>query len=264
MGRTLSVGPRPEPRARSWVLPVARVVGGHGRHGDEAAPVGPCAARDHEQGGVHRLYRHAVNVLGRYCRYPLDQLFSGVSQAICGRHHPVGGGYRTGCRLAAGRSVGGYELDDRVQTAIWVREVNPSLFRMFRTWASTVRSEMNSRAPICLLLRPSAIRHATCVSRMPSGPASSSATVPLVVGSPSANAIAVSRSRRRPASYSARKAAVPSAALADCSARAGSGTRNGIRSPPVPVRMVSAAASSRAARLGCPVPAEWQASVLRK
>ena len=34
------------------------------------------------------------------------------------------------------------------------RELNPSLFRMLRTSLATVRSDMNRRAPICLLLRP--------------------------------------------------------------------------------------------------------------
>jgi hypothetical protein len=42
-----------------------------------------------------------------------------------------------------------------IQAAIWAWELKPSLFRMLRTWLSTVRSEMNSRVPICLLVRPS-------------------------------------------------------------------------------------------------------------
>src|SRR5919108_4993373 len=58
----------------------------------------------------------------------------------------------------------GCRLDD-TQPAIWARELNPSLFRMLRTWLSTVRSEMKRRAPICLLLRPSATRLATSASR---------------------------------------------------------------------------------------------------
>src|SRR6195256_477010 len=49
-----------------------------------------------------------------------------------------------------------YGFDDAIQPPIWVRELNPSLFRMLRTWLSTVRSDMNSLAPICLLLSPSA------------------------------------------------------------------------------------------------------------
>ena len=54
-----------------------------------------------------------------------------------------------------------HSFDDAIQPAIWARELNPSLFSMLRTWLSTVRSEMNRRAPICLLLRPSATRRAT-------------------------------------------------------------------------------------------------------
>ncbi len=46
--------------------------------------------------------------------------------------------------------------------------MNPSLLRMLRTWVSTVRSDMNRWAPICLLLRPSATNRATSVSRLPS------------------------------------------------------------------------------------------------
>ena len=41
----------------------------------------------------------------------------------------------------------GYRSDVAIQPAIWARELKPSLFRMLRTWLSTVRSEMNSRAP---------------------------------------------------------------------------------------------------------------------
>ena len=42
---------------------------------------------------------------------------------------------------------------------------------MLRTWLSTVRSEMNRRAPICLLVSPSATSRATSASRFASGPA---------------------------------------------------------------------------------------------
>lgn len=49
------------------------------------------------------------------------------------------------------------------QAAICAREPTPSLFMMLRTWLSTVRSEMNRRAPICLLVSPSATSRATWV-----------------------------------------------------------------------------------------------------
>jgi len=52
-------------------------------------------------------------------------------------------------------------LGDVIQTAIWARELRPSLFMMLLTWAATVRSEMKRRAPICLLLRPSATSRPT-------------------------------------------------------------------------------------------------------
>ena len=42
---------------------------------------------------------------------------------------------------------------------------------MLRTWLSTVCSEMNRRAPISLLLRPSATNRATSASRIESNPA---------------------------------------------------------------------------------------------
>ena len=42
---------------------------------------------------------------------------------------------------------------------------------MLRTWLSTVCSEMNRRAPISLLLRPSATSRATSASRFASNPA---------------------------------------------------------------------------------------------
>ena len=44
-----------------------------------------------------------------------------------------------------------YSTDDAIQAATWARELNPSLFMMLRTWLSTVRSDMNKRAPICIV-----------------------------------------------------------------------------------------------------------------
>src|SRR5262249_23140067 len=55
------------------------------------------------------------------------------------------------------------------QTAIWVREWDPSLFRICSTWLSAVRSEMKSLAAISRLVRPSARSAATSVSRRVSG-----------------------------------------------------------------------------------------------
>src|SRR6266516_4133630 len=45
------------------------------------------------------------------------------------------------------RSEGRQQSGASIQPAIWAREVKPSLFMMLRTWLSTVRSEMNRRAP---------------------------------------------------------------------------------------------------------------------
>src|SRR5690348_3390061 len=70
--------------------------------------------------------------------------------------------------LALGRA---YACGEAIQAAIWARELKPSLLRMLRTWLSTVRSEMNRRAPICLLVRPSATSRATSASRFASTPA---------------------------------------------------------------------------------------------
>src|SRR5262249_14779681 len=67
------------------------------------------------------------------------------------------------------------QFPDAIQPAIWARELKPSLLRMLRTWLSTVRSEMNRRAPICLLVRPSATSRATSASRLASTPAPASA-----------------------------------------------------------------------------------------
>jgi hypothetical protein len=52
---------------------------------------------------------------------------------------------------------GRYCSGDAIQAAICARELKPSLFRMLRTWLSTVRPEMNRRAPIWLLVKPPAI-----------------------------------------------------------------------------------------------------------
>jgi hypothetical protein len=41
-----------------------------------------------------------------------------------------------------------YCPDDATQPAICALELNPSLFRMLRTWLSTVRSDMNRLVPI--------------------------------------------------------------------------------------------------------------------
>jgi len=57
-----------------------------------------------------------------------------------------------------------YRFDDAIQPAIWVREVNPSLFSMLRIWPSTVRSDTQRRAPICLFPKPSATSPATSAS----------------------------------------------------------------------------------------------------
>jgi hypothetical protein len=64
-----------------------------------------------------------------------------------------------------------YWFDDAIQAAIRARVLAPSLFRMLRTWLSTVCSEMNRRAPISLLLRPSATSRATSASRLESNSA---------------------------------------------------------------------------------------------
>jgi hypothetical protein len=100
-----------------------------------------------------------------------------------------------------------------IQAAIWARELKPSLFRMLRTWLSTVRSEMNRRLPISLLVRPSATSRATSASRLASGPgpagagagtaAGAAAAAGSRAGSPRARSAAASRLSCRPASYSA-------------------------------------------------------------
>jgi len=112
-----------------------------------------------------------------------------------------------------------FSAADAIQAAIRARESNPSLFRMLPTWVVTVRSEMNRRAPISLLARPSAISLATSTSRFESGPVStrSSASTSTSVGSPSASRKTASRSRRAPTVYSASNLAAPIAAMARCS-----------------------------------------------
>src|SRR5262249_22672765 len=65
--------------------------------------------------------------------------------------------------------------DAAAQAAIWAREVKPSLIRMCSTWFSAVRCEITSSAAMSLLLRPAAIRRATCSSRAVSGAPSGTA-----------------------------------------------------------------------------------------
>ena len=83
---------------------------------------------------------------------------------------PAGRGRRRG-RLPVASPRRRYSFA-ATQAAIRARESNPSLFRMARTWLSTVCSEMNRRAPISLLVSPSAISRATSSSRFESSPAS--------------------------------------------------------------------------------------------
>src|SRR2546429_6815265 len=111
-------------------------------------------------------------------------------------------------------------LVDATHPAICARELNPSLFRMLRTWLSTVRSEMKRRAPICLLLRPSATRRATSTSRFASTPGLAPSRVAAVAwsASPRATATAVSRVRCLPAVNSTSNLALPRSAIADSSA----------------------------------------------
>src|ERR1700693_1156161 len=70
-----------------------------------------------------------------------------------------------------------YCVDDAIHAAIWTRESNPSLFRMLRTWLSTVRSEINRRVTIFLFLRPAATHRAISASRLASNPAPASSEV---------------------------------------------------------------------------------------
>ena len=115
-------------------------------------------------------------------------------------------------------SASATRFDDAIQAAIWARELNPSLFRMLRTWLSTVCSEMNRRAPISLLLRPSATSRATSASRFESRPRAAhvrSRHGDDGRGSPSASRTAASGSSRRPALNSASNLDAPSAAIAD-------------------------------------------------
>src|SRR5215831_12228344 len=107
-----------------------------------------------------------------------------------------------------------YRSGAAIQPAIWARELKPSLFRMLRTWLSTVRSEMNRRPPISLLLSPSATSRATSTSRGPrtSPPRSREAAAEAGAASPSASLAAASLLSRWPAPNSASNRAAPSAA----------------------------------------------------
>ena len=103
----------------------------------------------------------------------------GVLYAVAGELRPARGGRdRAGQPRPVGHPApcrGG----DATQLAIWARVANPSLSMMLRTCVATVRSEMNRRAAICLLVRPSPTSRATSTSRGASGPVGSgSATSP--------------------------------------------------------------------------------------
>ena len=69
-----------------------------------------------------------------------------------------------------------------IQLAICAREFTPSLFIMLRICVATVGSEMKRRAPICLLLKPSATNRATSTSRFASGPASMRSVATSTIG----------------------------------------------------------------------------------
>ena len=69
----------------------------------------------------------------------------------------------------------GQELRAVTQVAIWARDVNPSLRRMFSTCVSAVRGEITSVVAISLLVIPRATRLATSLSRGVSGDEPSSA-----------------------------------------------------------------------------------------
>ena len=62
------------------------------------------------------------------------------------------------CRSSAAVSSGPFR--SAIQRLIWVLEPRPSLLRMLVMWVSTVRSDKNSLAAICLLLRSSATSRA--------------------------------------------------------------------------------------------------------
>lgn len=100
---------------------------------------------------------------------------------------------------------------------------------MLRAWPSTVRSEMNSRDPICLLVMPWPTSLAASASRRPrrDGLARSTASCEPGNGSPSAAAIASCSLPHWPAAKSASNLAVPSLAAAHWLASASSGTRGG-------------------------------------
>ena len=113
--------------------------------------------------------------------------------------------------------------EDAIQLATWARESNPSLFKMLRTWVATVRSEMNRRVPICLLVRPSAINlgHFDLPLREWSGRAPDRlASASTGSDSPSASRSAASRPMRLPATYAVSNLDAPSALTAASLARA--------------------------------------------
>src|SRR5215472_6724888 len=134
----------------------------------------PPVGEQHDAVGIRR--RHRV-VSDHHHRVPVlvDDLPAGDRCSYLGRRRDVGVPYRSG---------------DVTQAAIWARELAPSLLRMLRTWLSTVRSEMNRRVPICLLVRPSATSRATSASRLASTPAPASSAAPAspAAGSPSTGA----------------------------------------------------------------------------
>ncbi len=149
-----------------------------------------------------------------------------------------------------------YGFDDAIRAATWARELTPSLLRMLRTWLSTVCTEMNRRAPISLLLRPSATNRATSASRdreqrhrrrhRPEPPRHAGrlvdrepyCSIPTQVP-PTLNSVA--------------NLDAPRAAIADSSASRIIGTRNGITRLPAPALMVSAAPSSCAESRAFPI-----------
>src|SRR5215472_2402277 len=79
---------------------------------------------------------------------------SALSQALPpGVQRVRGGGWAGYGRSSAAVSPGPF--GSVIQRLIWVLEPRPSLLRMLVMWVSTVRSDKNSRAAICRLLRPS-------------------------------------------------------------------------------------------------------------
>ncbi len=110
-----------------------------------------------------------------------------------------------------------HQFPDATHPAICAREVKPNVFRTVPTWLSTVRSEMNRRAPISRLVSPSATSCATCVPRRLSAPECPGfLTASAVAGavSRSASRDAICRVSCCPLAKSAAKLADPSAAVA--------------------------------------------------